>query len=83
MEYIAIEIKDSIHIMNDMDELGGLIDNDIPHKVLGVVCDDKEYGDRCNADCKHFCMGTCKAKPMRDVFGQMWHVLSWENDRGE
>jgi len=81
MEYVAVEIKGSIYVMNDMDELGGLIDNDIPHKVLGVVCEDREYGDRCNANCEHFCMGTCRAKTMRDAFGDLWSVLSSENDR--
>lgn len=75
MEYLAIEINGSIYVMNDMDELGGLIDNDIPHNVLGVVCDDNKFGDRCNADCEHFRMGTCKAKPIRDAFGQLWHVV--------
>lgn len=81
MEYLAIKINGGVHILNDRDELGGIIDNDIPHKVLGVVCDDSEYGDRCNVDCEHFCMGTCKAKPVRDVFGQLWHVLSSDDER--
>lgn len=81
MEYFAIEIRDSIFIMNDRDEFGGLIDNDVPHKVLGVVCDDNKFGDRCNVDCEYFRMGTCKAKPIRDAFGQLWHVLSSDDER--
>ena len=31
MDYLAIEIRGDVHILNDLDELGGLIDNDIPH----------------------------------------------------
>ena len=27
--YLAIRIKDGIHIMNDQDELGGLLDMDV------------------------------------------------------
>ena len=72
MDYLAIEIRGDVHILNDLDELGG----DISHKVLGEVCDDKEYGDRCNTDCEHFCMGTCPAIPIRDINGQLWHVLT-------
>ena len=53
-----------------------LIDMDVKHEVLGEVCDDEEFGDNCNRDCQHFCNGTCKATPMRDVFGDLWHVLA-------
>ena len=74
--YLAIRIKDGIHIMNDQDELGGLIDMDVKHEVLGEVCDDEEFSDNCKRDCQHFCNGTCKATPMRDVFGDLWHVLA-------
>ena len=74
--YLAIEIRGDVHILNDTDELGGLIDNDILHKVLGEVCDDKEFGDRCNTDWTHFCMGTCPAKPIRDIDGNLWHVMT-------
>lgn len=74
MRYLAIEIRGLVHIMNDLDELGGLIDRDIEHKVLGEVCDDQEYGDRCNMDCPLFCSGTCPSVPIRDVDGELWHL---------
>lgn len=31
VKYLAVEIKGEIFVMNDNDELGGLIDGDIPH----------------------------------------------------
>lgn len=74
MRYLAIEIKGFVYVMNDQDELGGIIDRDIEHKTLGEVCDDKEYGDNCNTYCPQFCLGTCPATPIRDVHGQLWHV---------
>lgn len=45
-KYLAIEIHNKIHVMNGSDELGGLIDNDILHTVLGQVCTDE-----CNTTC--------------------------------
>jgi len=74
MRYLAIEIRGQVHILNDRDELGGLIDCDIEHRTLGEVCDDREYGDRCNAECPQFCAGTCQARPVRDIDGKLWHV---------
>lgn len=74
MRYLAIEIDGGVHIMNDSDELGGLIDRDIEHQVLGEVCDDKEFGDRCTTDCQFFRSGTCSAENVRDVFGDLWKV---------
>ena len=38
MKYLAVEIKGEIFVMNNNDELGGLIDGDIPHTVIGRVC---------------------------------------------
>ena len=74
MKYIAVKIKGELFIMNTADELGGLIDNDIPHEVVGDVCDDKEFLDRCNTDCPHYCRGTCPAVTMR-IYGSLWHVV--------
>ena len=34
-KYLAIEIHNEIYVMNNNDELGGLIDNDVPHTVIG------------------------------------------------
>ena len=75
-KYLAIEIKGDVHVMNDLDELGGLIDNDIPHRVLGTVCDDQEFGDNCNTDCPLYCAGTCPAALVKDCEGVLWHVVS-------
>lgn len=74
-KYLAIEIHGQVHILNDQDELGGLIDLDIEHTTLGVVCDDKEYGDNCNMDCPLFREGTCPSTPIRDIGGDLWHVI--------
>ncbi len=74
MRYLAIKIKGDVFIMNDMDELGGLIDNDVEHEILGYVCDDKEFGDNCNTDCQFFRLGTCRAENIRDFSGQLWKV---------
>ena len=74
MKYLAIKFDHGIQIMNDSDELGGLIDCDIPHQVLGEVCDDKEFGDRCTTDCQFYRFGTCRAENVRDAFGQLWKV---------
>ena len=44
-KYLAIEIRGEIFVMNDNDELGGLIDNDVPFTVIGHVCTEE-----CNID---------------------------------
>jgi len=79
MKYLAIEIKGQfdtfVDIFNDNDELGGLIDNDVDFKVLGTVCDDKEFGDMCTTDCDAFRYGVCRSKLVRDRFGKLWHVI--------
>lgn len=74
MRYLAIEIRGQVHILNDRDELGGLINCDIEHRTLGEVCDDQEYGDRCNTYCPLFRSGTCTSTPIRDVDGNLWHL---------
>lgn len=74
-KYLAIEIKGQVGIYNDSDELGGLIDNDVDFKVLGTVCDDKEFGDRCNTDCYAYRHGVCNSKLVRDWDGKLWHVI--------
>ena len=73
--YLAIEIRGEVHILNDSDELGGLIDRGITHNVLGRVCDNQEFGDNCNTDCLLFRQGTCPSKLIRDINGQLWHVI--------
>lgn len=78
MRYLAIEIRGQVHIMNDQDELGGLIDNDIKHTTLGEVCDDQEYGDNCNVDCPLFRSGTCQSTPIRDSNGDLWHLKKYD-----
>lgn len=75
MTYLAIEIKGQVDIFNDNDELGGLIDNDVDFKVLGTVCDDKEFGDRCTTDCHAYRYGVCRSTVVRDITGKLWHVI--------
>lgn len=70
----AIEIKGQVEIFNN-DELSGLIDNNVEFKVIGRVCDDKEYGDRCSTECPAFCSGFCRSKVVRDRNGKLWHVV--------
>ncbi len=74
--YLAIRIKGKVYVMNDQDELGGLIDLGIEHEVLGEICDDQEFGDNCNTDCLHYRKGTCPATTLREcVRGELIHVL--------
>lgn len=75
MKYLAIEVHGFVHVLNDHDELGGLIDLGIDHRVLGVVCDDQEFGDNCSTDCPAYRAGTCQARPIRDIDGKLWHVI--------
>ena len=70
----AIEIKGQVEIFNN-DGLSGLIDNNVEFKVIGRVCDDKEYGDKCSTDCPAFCSGMCRSKVVRDITGKLWHVV--------
>lgn len=69
-KYLAIEIHNEIFVMNDNDELGGLIDKGIRHTVVGRVC-TKE----CDTTCLHYRRGTCPCKTMKDVNGNFIHVL--------
>lgn len=61
MKYVAVKLGKDIFQMNDRDELGGIIDNDIPHETLGEICDDKVFGDNCNENCEFFRSGNCPA----------------------
>ncbi len=70
MIYLAIEIHCKIFVMNDCDELGGLIDKDIPHTVIGRVC-----AEECNTACLHYCGGTCPYKAIKDADGNFIHVF--------
>lgn len=72
--YIAVRIKGDIFVMNDQDELGGLIDRDVEYEMLGEVCDDEEFGDNCTTDCVFYRRGTCRTEVKRDVFGNLIHV---------
>lgn len=69
-KYLAIEIHDEYFAMNNNDELGELIDKDIPHTVIGRVC-TKE----CNTTCLHYRGGTCPCKAMKDIHGYLIHVF--------
>ena len=69
-KYLAIEIRGEIFVMNDNDELGGLIDNDVPHTVIGQVCTEE-----CNTTCLHYRQGTCPCKIMIDIHGEIIHVF--------
>ena len=69
-KYLAIEIRGEIFVMNDNDELGGLIDNDVPFTVIGHVCTEEG-----NTTCLHYRQGTCPCKIMKDTFGKVIHVF--------
>ena len=62
----AIEIKGQVEIFNN-DELSGLIDNNVEFKVIGRVCDDKEYGDRCSTDCPALAYSTRCVNNSKDM----------------
>lgn len=49
-KYLVIEICGEIFVMNDNDELGGLIDNDVLFMVIGYVCIEE-----CNIICLYYC----------------------------
>lgn len=76
-KYLAIEIHGEIFVMNNSDELGGLIDNDISHAIIGQVCIDE-----CNTKCLHYCEGTCPCKTMKDTHGNLIHILFDSNRYG-
>lgn len=64
-----------IHTAVDDEELQQIQDKGTPFEVVGIICDDKEYGDNCNTDCPAYRAGTCRAQPKRDCFGDLWNVL--------
>lgn len=69
-EYYAIEIHNEIFVMNGDDELGGLIDMDISHTVIGRVCNEE-----CDTTCLHYRRGTCPCEAMKDVNGDFFNVF--------
>lgn len=69
-KYLAIEIHNEIFVMNDSDELGGLIDNNIQHTVIGRVCTEE-----CDTTCLHYRRGTCPCEIMRDIDGNLIHIF--------
>lgn len=75
-KYYAIEVHDEIFVMNGSDELGGLIDKDIPHTVIGRVCTEG-----CNTTCLHYRGGTCPCKIMKDIDGEFYHVFVDSNQK--
>lgn len=74
--YLAIKINDGVHILNNNDELGSLIDNDIKHEIIGEVCDNQKFGDNC-ANCKMLKKSICKFNQIKDVHGNKWHVVNY------
>ena len=79
MKYVAVKIGGDIFQMNDRDELGGIIDNDIPHETLGEICDPTRvfgvFGENCNNNCEFFRSGNCPASVVEDIDGNPIHVL--------
>lgn len=69
-KYYAVEIHNEIFVMNDSDELGGLIDKNIPHAIIGRVCTEE-----CNTTCLHYRGGMCLCKIVRDIDGNLIHVF--------
>lgn len=69
-KYLAIEIHGEIFVMNNSDELGGLIDKGIPHAIVGRIC-----AEECNTTCLHYRGGTCPCKAMKDTHGNLIHVF--------
>jgi hypothetical protein len=69
-KYLTIEIHGEIFVMNNSNELGGLIDKDIPHTIIGRVCTEE-----CNTTCLHYRAGTCPCKAMKDTHGNLIHVF--------
>ena len=45
------------------------------YKILGMACDDEEFGDRCDTWCELFVSGTCPAGLIRDCDGKLWHII--------
>jgi hypothetical protein len=56
------------------DELGGLINNDVPFTEIGKICIKD-----CDTTCVHYCNGTCPCKTMKDTFGYTIHVFVASN----
>lgn len=63
-KYLAVQVKNEIFVMNNQDELGGLLDLDIPHTILGEVC----IQTCCDA-CHYFTAGNCPCTTMYDFSG--------------
>lgn len=70
MKYLAVEINGETFVMNDYDELGGLIDKDIPHTIIGRICTEE-----CNTTCLHHREKKCPCKTMKDTHGYLIHVF--------
>lgn len=74
--YLAVRVRGDVCILNDSDELGGLIDCGTPHEVLGRICEGagQSFGDCCTTDCIHYAHGTCPCTIIRDVFDNLYHL---------
>lgn len=70
-KYLAIEIHEEVFVMNNSDELGALIDNNVPHKIIGHVCTE-----HCDTMCIHYCQGTCPCHLVKDAHGKFIHVFN-------
>ena len=71
MKYLAINIRDQIHVLNNSDGLESLIENKIPYKIIGRVCTEE-----CNTKCHHYRAGTCPCKTMKDIEGKFIHIFT-------
>lgn len=69
-KYYAIKIHNEIFVMNNTDELGELIDKDIPHTLIGQVCTEE-----CSTMCLLYRKGMCPCETMKDVNGDFIHVF--------
>lgn len=68
--YYAVEIHDEIFVMDDKNEIWGLIDRGVSFEVIGRVC-----AEDCNATCLHYHKSACPCRTMRDIDGNLIHVF--------
>lgn len=69
-KYFAVEIDSNIYVLNNTDELGGLLDNEVQFSVIGQVCTNE-----CDTTCNHYREGTCPCKALKDVRGNRIYVF--------
>lgn len=71
-KFLAIEIQGEVFVMEDLEEVR-LPLRSIQHRIIGEVCTQE-----CNVTCAHFRSGTCPFSIMRNLHGQLIHVLKKE-----